>query len=350
MSSLKKLFICTIFIYLLFATAIQQNSFWAFADQPLSGNISINPENSILYIGGSSVTIDLKGGVNSGTAPYTYEWYVQSPGSTNWQPFSALNNNLPIQAQSDTTPGTYSFKFVVTDGTGASVESNVVQIAVKNPPEPLSGNIVITPQSSTVIQGNSYTIKLNGLVNTGNPPYLYGWYVQNPNGNSWSFISSSNNDLTVPTNILTALGTYSYKFTISDSSGSTITSNIVTIQVEQATQSNQQSAQYCGRYDETASSNCYATSNRISNDINMIMGASVSGTTVSAAETEKIQQLTGNLESALNSGSKSQSQAALDVLKSFLRTGAEDAEPAVKAAAEDLADATPEIIILLLLP
>jgi hypothetical protein len=110
---------------------------------------------------------------STGTAPYTYQWYVKAPNSTSYQPIENANTANCLFATSELTAvGVWSFVLNVTDSatTPVTVSSNPVAVEVNSPP-----SVVVTPQTSTLDLGTSKTFTAE--VTGGSGTFTYRWFL-----------------------------------------------------------------------------------------------------------------------------------------------------------------------------
>ncbi|MDE1856687.1 MAG: hypothetical protein KGH98_01230 [Candidatus Micrarchaeota archaeon] len=220
----------------------------------LSGYVSISPLNS--YIGaGLHTYISLSGSIYTGTGPYSFEWYRMLNGSGFWQPISSENGNLTVYDNGTSpyangmNPWTYYYKFVLTDGSGENLTSNIAPITFGGSSSagytntttycaqcayaystttvpssrPLSGSITISPSViNLVIGGPSQMVNLTGSVSGGTPPYNYVWEVT---GASQQVLSTNNEGITIDAPYGSQPGVYYIHFLMNDSAGGFLESN-----------------------------------------------------------------------------------------------------------------------------
>ena len=69
--------------------------------------------------------------ITTGTAPYTYQWYEESPRSSSFVAITgATLSDYNFTTTTSTTTGNWTFELVVTDSTGETVTSNNITITV----------------------------------------------------------------------------------------------------------------------------------------------------------------------------------------------------------------------------
>ena len=95
--------------------------------------------------------------VSTGTSPYSYQWFVKSPGSESYSPISgAVLSSYSFATSVSSVTGTWSFELQVTDGAGVSVTSSAVSVTVNYAPlEHFAFNIM-----STKTAGTSFSITI----------------------------------------------------------------------------------------------------------------------------------------------------------------------------------------------
>ncbi len=103
----------------------------------MPGQISIlaNTLTSEIYQGASN---DITSLISGGNAPYTYQWYIKSPGQSKFTPISgATYSSYTFSTTSSTLIGKYTFMLNATDSFGEQASSNNVSILVL-PSEPVT--------------------------------------------------------------------------------------------------------------------------------------------------------------------------------------------------------------------
>jgi hypothetical protein len=162
--------------------------------------------------------------VTTGTSPYIYQWFEKAPGGiyitvgTNSASFSFVTSG-------STATGTWGFILQVTDSVGASVNSTSAAVTVN----PTLAAPTVTPNPSTVTQGLSSCLSCK--VTTGTSPYTYQWFEQAPGG-SYVTVGTNSASFNCATCSSTTTGTWNFKLQVTDSSGQTVTSNVVTVTVQ----------------------------------------------------------------------------------------------------------------------
>jgi outer membrane protein assembly factor BamB/PKD repeat protein len=146
--------------------------------------------------------------VSGGTAPYTYQWYL------NGAPVLGATNVSWLFTP--TSAGSYTVYLNVTDSLGVWAKSNVAQVTVIQ-----ALTVSITPPSASVTVGHS--VPFTSTVSGGLTPDYYQWYLNgakvpaatNP---AWSFTPTS-------------AGTYDVYLNVTDSTGTAVLSNLVLVTV-----------------------------------------------------------------------------------------------------------------------
>jgi hypothetical protein len=173
-------------------------------------NITLNlPANNTTLNGTSSFDPD-------GTiAGYVWSW-VSGPAT-----YSIANANAATTGLSNLLAGTYIFKLIVTDNSGATDEDNIivtVSAAANQPPVANAGNnIVLTlPVNSTTLNGGSST-DADGTIAS------YAWTrVSGPASFTLANASASATGLS---NLVQ--GSYTFRLTVTDNDGATATDEII---------------------------------------------------------------------------------------------------------------------------
>ncbi len=146
----------------------------------LSGSLSLtNPLSSVIDRGNSSL---LNVSISGGSGAFSYQWYVQLPGTTSFQVVAgAVNSTYRFVTSSATLPGIYLFYVNVTD--------------INTDPAYVHSNIISVTVLTKLIYG--VTFSETGL------PLGTKWFVNITNGNTYSSVSNN-------INFLEPNGTYSY--------------------------------------------------------------------------------------------------------------------------------------------
>ncbi len=147
-----------------------------------------------------------------GTTPFGYQWY--SNGNT--VPYATASS----YTFSPASAGTYGFYVTVLDSKGALATSNSVSIVV-NP----SPTITISA-SATEISLNEHA-QLTSTISGGTAPFSYQWYL------NWNPVPGAASSAF--TFFPTSTGTYGIYVVVRDSSGSSVTSNSISITVRART-------------------------------------------------------------------------------------------------------------------
>ena len=177
----------------------------------------------------SSVTMDVgqsqtfTASVFNITSPYTCKWYLNG-GTVGSNSLSYTFNALSV--------GSFSLYVNVTDSAGITktVMSNGASVTV-NP-------ALVAPAvgvfSGVVDQGQSSRIT-SSIVTTGTSPYSYQWLQRVPGSSSYSVISGAVSDsYSFDTSSSTTIGTWRFRLQVTDNTGATVNSNIVSVIVNVA--------------------------------------------------------------------------------------------------------------------
>jgi hypothetical protein len=137
------------------------------------------PYSSIIMVQGQS--LNLKGSIFGGKAPYTYSWSIndEKPFSTKQSP-----GNLAFKAK-----GSYTLTFTASDSTG-DTKKDVRHITVFGPetqegPFPsdsIPSASILSPAQGTIIKAGS-TVNIQAMIYNGDVPLYYGLVMGAP-GNS----------------------------------------------------------------------------------------------------------------------------------------------------------------------
>ena len=152
------------------------------------------------------------------TSPYTCKWYLNG-GTVGSNSLSYTFNALSV--------GSFALYVNVTDSTGITktVMSNGASITVN----PALVAPVVAAFSGVVDQGQSSRIT-SSIVTTGSTPYSYQWLQRAPGSSSYSVISGAVSDsYSFDTSSSTAVGTWRFSLQITDDTGATVNSNIVSV-------------------------------------------------------------------------------------------------------------------------
>ena len=169
--------------------------------------------------------------VTTGTAPYTYQWFVEAPGASSYSQISgATSPGYNFTTSTSTTPGKWNFILQVKDNTAASINSTTFSVKVNSALVAPS----VTPSQPTIGQGqNCY---LNSSVTTGTAPYTYQWYVEPPGASSYSLIDeATSSSYNFSTSASTVTGSWNYMLHVKDSSGAGVNSTAALVTVNSPT-------------------------------------------------------------------------------------------------------------------
>ena len=159
--------------------------------------------------------IELEIEATGGTKPYTYTWYQGSVGDTT----TVVGNRNKLS--SVLAIGSYNYWARVTDATSATVDSNVVSVAVAAFVAPTPVPLRITSQSRDMaytITAANKVIELKVEAAGGTKPYTYVWY-RGAVGDTSTIVGTRKETKQVVT-----LGTYAYWARVTDFNGNTIDS------------------------------------------------------------------------------------------------------------------------------
>jgi len=175
------------------------------------------PFSSIIMVQGQS--LNLKGSISGGKAPYTYSWSIndEKPFSTKQSP-----GNLTFKAQ-----GSYTLTFTASDSTG-DTKTDVRHITVFGPetqegPFPsdsIPSASILSPTQGTIIKAGS-TVNIQAMIYNGDVPLYYGLSMGAP-GNSYTLQNetvvcvSPRTYLITQAMTFTAPGTYSIGIAVQD--------------------------------------------------------------------------------------------------------------------------------------
>jgi outer membrane protein assembly factor BamB len=167
--------------------------------------------------------------VNTGTGPYSYQWYSEAPGASSYSTFGSASIffSTDFATSTSTATGTWKFILQVTDSTGAAVNSTATLVTVNS----ALGAPSVTPTPGTVDQGQ--TSALSSLVTTGTSPYTYQWFEKAPGG-SYVTVGSNSASFNFVTSGSAATGSYSFILHVTDSTGAAVNSTAVTVLVDSA--------------------------------------------------------------------------------------------------------------------
>lgn len=141
---------------------------------------------------GNKLTLSTQGPYG-GTGPYTYQWFEEQSGSTQFSKIKGATSTAYVfSTDSGTATGTWNFELKATDSAGTKVTSPQLSVSVNNPP---IFNIQTNTNASSITQGQSFTLT-SGLPSNGTAPYTYTWYEKVPGASSFTKINTPQTILT----------------------------------------------------------------------------------------------------------------------------------------------------------
>ena len=192
-------------------------------------HITAHPSNATVQPGEMLTTLNIQ--VSGGVPNYYYyqaEMYVEGTGWKLLGEHESVYTQWKFNGNAPTTAGTYRYRISVTDSSGTKVSSNEAIITVKS-----DLRITAHPTNATVSPGN-YLNTLKITVAGGVAPYFYR--VEEYKNDMWSGIHGQQNvtDTTWTTTLHAPMaeGTYRYRITVQDDSGTIVTSNAAVITVK----------------------------------------------------------------------------------------------------------------------
>ena len=193
-------------------------------------HITAHPSNATVQPGEMLTTLTIQ--VSGGVPNYYYyqaEMYVEGTGWKLLGEHESVYTQWKFNGNAPTTAGTYRYRISVTDSSGTKVTSNEAIITVKS-----DLRITAHPTGATVAP-NSKLTTLNISIAGGSEPYHYA-REQYYEGRGWIIIAE-HRDVTFTTwNSGGAAplkpGTYRYRLTATDASGTKVTSNEAIITVK----------------------------------------------------------------------------------------------------------------------
>jgi len=148
--------------------------------------------------------------ITTGSPPFTYQWYSMAPGANSFSSISyALSSSYSFDMTSIKTTGSWSLLLMVTDSTGASVNSSAVSITLNHALSTPSS----TPSLGALNQGQSSTLSIIDL-SGGCTPYIYRWFQKSPDSIDYSVINdaiSSTYTFSLPVPPLQAAGVLKFR-------------------------------------------------------------------------------------------------------------------------------------------
>jgi hypothetical protein len=168
--------------------------------------------------------------VTTGTSPYTYQWLEEAPGATSYSDVGTSSASFSFATTASTSTGVWSFELQVTDSTGAVVTSSAVTVKV----DPALAAPTVTATPTTVARGQTSSLT-STTVTTGSGGYTYQWLEEAPGAHSYSAISgATSSSYSFVTSSSTSTGTWHFELRVTDSTGASVTSNVVTVRVTRA--------------------------------------------------------------------------------------------------------------------
>ena len=193
-------------------------------------HITAHPSNATVQPGEMLTTLNIQ--VSGGVPNYYYyqaEMYVEGTGWKLLGEHESVYTQWKFNGNAPTTPGTYRYRISVTDSAGTKVTSNEAIITVKS-----DLRITAHPTGATVAP-NSKLTTLNISIAGGIKPYHYV-KEQYYEGIGWKVIAEHRDATFTTWNSGGAAslkaGTYRYRLTATDASGTKVTSNEATITVK----------------------------------------------------------------------------------------------------------------------
>ena len=155
-------------------------------------SVCINPVSAAMNLGSSKT---FTSSVSGGTAPYTYQWYLNGT--------AVLDATFDSWTFTPTAIGSYIVYLNVTDSADVTAKSNNASVTVNQPLE-----VSIVPTS--VVMDVSQSVTFDSSVSGGTPPYGYQWYLDYA-----PLLSATDQTLTLTP---TSAGTYEVYVIVADSS------------------------------------------------------------------------------------------------------------------------------------
>ena len=193
-------------------------------------HITAHPSNATVQPGEMLTTLNIQ--VSGGVPDYYYyqaEMYVEGTGWKLLGEHESAYTQWKFNGYAPTTAGTYRYRISVTDSSGTKVTSNEAIITVKS-----DLRITAHPTGATVAP-NSKLTTLNISIADGVKPYHYV-KEQYYEGSGWKVIAEHRDATFTTWNSGGAAplkaGTYRYRLTATDASGTKVTSNEAIITVK----------------------------------------------------------------------------------------------------------------------
>ena len=191
----------------------------------LSGRLNVN--NSTASINASTGdSIDLVASATGGNGEYTYKFAVLNVDTGKWSVLRDFSSSSTYTYSLDYA-GNKQFAVTVKDSEGSTVATNRISVSVT---EKLSGKLTIADSTSAITKqkGSNITLKANGSGGSGS--YTYKFAVLNVYTGKWSvlrdFSSNQSYDFT-----LNYTGKKQFAVTVKDSTGNTIATNRILVNV-----------------------------------------------------------------------------------------------------------------------
>ena len=199
---------------------------------PLPLTIVQQPQSSTVAPG--EIFHSMRISISGGKAPYVYRAEGFDTGSNTWidvatsEPTTQTSWDPGLTARDK--PGSANYHIIVTDANGDRVVSEEVTLSVSGGPL----HITAHPSNATVQPGEMLTT-LNIQVSGGVPNYYYYQAEMYVEGTGWKLLGEHESVYTqwkFNGNAPTTAGTYRYRISVTDSSGTKVTSNEAIITVK----------------------------------------------------------------------------------------------------------------------
>ena len=169
--------------------------------------------------------------MSTGTLPYTFQWLQKAPGAGSYSTIiGATSSSYSFTTSGSTATGTWNFELQVTDAAGApSVTSSAVSVVVNSALVAPS----VSASVSTVTKGQSSALS-SSAVSSGSSPYTFQWLQKSPGAGSYLSISgATSSTYSFVTTTSTTTGDWSFELQVTDSVSSVVTSNAVSVTVNE---------------------------------------------------------------------------------------------------------------------
>ncbi|WP_460925588.1 immunoglobulin domain-containing protein [Pontibacter brevis] len=185
-----------------------------------SANQTICQDSPAQTITGDAVT----GG--SGQGSYTYAWQQRVGTNGAWAAAPGVSNGSDYTPQS-TTAGTYYYKRIVTSGSCAPIESNIVSLTVQ---PSLTGNTIAGTQAYCQ-NAPASALTTSGTLSGGTGSYSYTWQQSSTNTetSTWTAATGTNTQASYTPSTATAGTTYYRRIVTSGNCSSTSEEIAVTV-------------------------------------------------------------------------------------------------------------------------